>query len=706
MPIRLFPFIAFCLLVSSTWAQTSYERYQIHGKRSHAYDPHTAAPDFEVELIHLEAPTPDGDSYKAFLMKQKIESRKRFPLTDVATPTPKKKTNAQPVVGEGFPMTLRLPLGNVIDYSGGIPNDNTLAVSNGGLLLAAVNSVIWGYDINNDTTILPTNSTVSLYSIGQGAPGDHFYDPKLIYDENADRFILVFLKNNVPASSEIIVCFSKTNNPADEWYVYRLPGNPLNNNRWTDFPSINITNDELFITGNLIIPGVSWQVGFDGSVIWQVNKNAGYNNDSTLPSTLYAQIKHEGKYTRNLHTVRGIGSSTSAQYFLSNRNFDVTNDSIFVMKIDGTMDDPDTELKITVGKTTPNYGVPPNGRQQDTDLNDPTKGLQTNDARVLGAITNDDWIQFVSTTVNPATGLAAVYHGFINNPTEEDQTISGNILGDNTLDLGYPNIAFTGNEFCDTEAMIGVNFTSPTDFPGVGAFYYGNDSSYSNFVRIREGENYTDRHSDSYERWGDYFGIQPKFDEPGKVWTAGYFGLLNNRNGTWINELKSPDSNQIAVVALETDGSVFCKGGLELKASGGIPPYMYSFNDGESGEDNIFRNICDGDTITYTVIDSRGCEHSDTIITKSLIATNAAGVYPNPFSTDMVVQFQLESDQQVEAYIYDLKGSMVARLLDRPGKQGKNELHFNLSPLRAGSYVLKVYANEKELLSRKLVKAE
>ena len=118
-------------------------------------------------------------------------------------------------------------------------------------------------------------------------PFGSYYDPKVIYDKDYDRFVLVFLKNTVPATSEIIVGFSKTNNPIDGWHVYKLPGNPLSNNRWTDFPSIALTDSSLFITGNLIVPNVSWQVGFDGSVLWEMKKNLGFNGASSVNPKLY-----------------------------------------------------------------------------------------------------------------------------------------------------------------------------------------------------------------------------------------------------------------------------------------------------------------------------------------------------------------------------------------------------------------------------------
>jgi hypothetical protein len=352
-----------------------------------------------------------------------------------------------------------------------------------------------------------------------------------------------------------------------------------------------------------------------------------------------------------------------------------------------------------------NYGVPPNGRQQDTDLSDPTKGLQTNDGRVLGAITNGDWIQFVSTTVNPQTGLAGIYHGWVTNPTENNQTITGTILGDQTLDFGYPNIAFAGNDPCDIEAIIGLNFTSPTDFPGVGTFYFGNDSSYSSFTRIKDGLNYTDRHSDSYERWGDYFGIQPKFDEPGTVWLSGYRGLQNRANGTWINEVKSPDSDVLIVNVDELDGTIYCKGGIQLTASGAIPPYLYSFDNGPFTEDNIADSLCQRDTVTYAVMDDRGCVVYGEYVTKEIVKVYDQGIFPNPASTDVVALFYLDGDKQVEAYIYDMGGRMVKKILNTKGKKGLNELHVDISPLTNGIYSLKVLANGDEVYTKKIVKS-
>jgi len=399
----------------------------------------------------------------------------------------------------------------------------------------------------------------------------------------------------------------------------------------------------------------------------------------------------------------GTDGAAKKAFFLSNRNFDLTNDTVFVMQVTGNQYDPNTTLTVKSVTTDLNYGVPPNGRQQDTDLNDPTKGLQTNDARVLGAITNGEWIQYVANTVNPTTGFSGIYHGFISNP-EGQTSLTGNIIAHATRDYGYPNIAWTGDEDCDFETMIGFNYTSPTEFPGVGVIYFGNDSSYSEPLDLKAGENYTDRHSDSYERWGDYFGMQRRYNEPKTVWLAGYFGNQNKQNATWVAEVFSPDSNHFDVTLIQDGSALFCTGRVSAQVKGGKEPYSYSFNGQAFSENNTLQNICEGQEVTVDVVDLRGCTFSDTLVFEKTIAPTQPAAFPNPFGDRMVVQFQLDKDQNLTATIVDEGGRVVAVIIDQPAKQGQNEIIFNMSPLANGNYILRIEGSAGFEMKQKILK--
>lgn len=526
------------------WAQeTTFNKQTVGAEYVGLVDPSEATEEVLSFMYSTAAPVPGGTSYKSFLAAQKLkQDYLNFPKN---TATSKTQSTPEPVMGFGTSLYRLSPNGSPFDYTGGIPNDNAMAISKDGILCAAVNSIFWALDLNSGELLMPGPIGIKgLQQMAGGSAFENYYDPKLIYDPEQDRFVLVFLKDNDAANSRIIVCFSSTNNPADPWHVYRLNGNPLNNNRWTDFPAISLSSTGLVVTANLIIPGVSWQVGFDGSVIWHLDKMAGYAGQDPRP-TVYTQIKHDGKFTRNLHAVRGHDNIVDQFQFLSNRNFDLQNDTIFLISLEESTNDTTVTTKALVANLP--YGVPPNGKQGDTDTLDATKGLQTNDARVLGAIQKDDWIQFVSTTAHGNNANAAIYHGFISNAQGELPSISSRIFYHPNRDYGYPNIAWTGAHSNQIQSLIGFNYTSIEGHPGVGAVQLGNDTTFSAPIDLKEGTTYVDRHSDSYERWGDYFAIQNMFDSngeliPSEVWMSGFYGDGPQQNRTYIAQVFSTDT--------------------------------------------------------------------------------------------------------------------------------------------------------------------
>lgn len=691
------------LLVYSAIAQNkvdfSVSNYMI--KKSSRIEPSSLLPDFAVSLYNLEAPVPGGTSEKSYILSQKIKSRKLYPVKYNWKKSSSEKA-MDVSLGSDFGMYKKLPNGNEILVYGGRPNDNTLAVSNDGVVLVGMNSTIYAYDTETTNPVL-SNQFISLSAMATGISGSNFFDPKIIYDEQYDRFILVFLKDNTPAASKVIVCFSSSSNPDDPWNVYALPGNPFNNDRWTDFPAIAITETDLFFTGNLIVPNEPWQTGFDGSIIWQINKKNGFDGDSILTTKLYNDIKFDNSFVRNLHPVQGANGVTDELYLLSNRNFDITNDSVFILKLEGTSLDSSTNLSIDVYKTDLAYGVPPNGRQEDTDTTDATSGLQTNDGRVLGAIKIDDQIQFVSNTINPETGLSAIYHGTINE-LNGNRSVTGTIIADSVKDFGYPNIAWTGNEPCDIETVIGFNYTSITDYPGIACVYYDNERKYSNVIVTKEGEGYVDRSLTTNERWGDYFGLQRKYNEPGKVFSFGYYGTLNQSNTGWCTEIISPDTTQLYLSFERKGQASLCEQIIHLNVYGGVPPYLYFWGVNSTNSSADSDPICLGDSIVVSVVDARGCSVEKTISAEIIDVNEGISVYPNPTQDWVVVQFSLEEKTLITAKIFDVRGRLLVDLVEREMESGLNELTFSTDPLSIGEYLLVILNNGNKIITEKIIK--
>ncbi len=661
--------------------------HRVTAVKKKEFNPKQVNQDFFANLYHLEAPLPNGESYRSFLLRQKQLAKEAYLRKQTKKGQSLNKNGAQLASGQDFDLVRYSNNGNMYTLYGGIPNDNTIAVSNAGIVIASINSFVYAYDLNTDTTIYP-NQRISLSQFADGVSGGHYFDPKVIYDPIADRFILALLKNSNPESNKVILCFSTTNNPNDPWNVYHLPGNPLDNDRWTDFPTIAITKDKVYFTGNLIIPNEPWQTGFDGSIIWEIPTAEGYEGVDSLTSKLYHDIKHEGNYIRNLHAVQGAEGIADKMYFLSNRNFDITNDSIFVLDIEET---PDSNyLNINVYQSNTSYGVPPNARQQDTDTSDVTSGLQTNDARVLGAIKMNDEIQFVGNTMDPSTGYCGVYHGVVSSLSDTPQ-ITGNVIGDSVKDYGYPNIAFCGNETCDKEVIIGFNYTSFDDFPGMAAVYCDNNLAYSDVHILKEGENYADRLSGTYERWGDYYGLQRLYHKPGSVLAFGYVVKTNKQNTGYALELTSPDTNKLVVNYTIDNKQGLCNQIINAEIQGGIAPYSIVWNEEEGGEQKD--DVCVGDTVNLLVTDSRGCQKSIDIVVPFAENNGEMLVYPNPTSNWVALQFDLEQESYLEALLYDDKGALIAVLIERTGKAGTNELVFSIESLAIGNYVLTLLVN-------------
>lgn len=683
-------------IVVNYQAQSSFEKKTYQGIKVKKVSPREIDPDLNINIKHIEAPLPDGESYRSFLNQQK-EKAKEHQKKQKVTPAKSQvnKNLSPPLITNGFEPLRIFQSGNTTSLTAGIPSDNTLAISNDGILLTSMNSIIHAYDIEKDTNHFP-NSVINLRQFVGGSMSSFYYDPKLYYDPLHDRFIIALLKDFDPDNSEVIICYSSTNDPNDDWYVYNLPGNPLDNNRWTDFPCITITDDKLYFTANLIIPDVSWQVGFDGSIIWEMDLEEAYQGANVDP-VLYYDIKYGNTFTRNIHPVQDAEGVANDLFLLSNRNFDIENDTIFLLHLqDGVLD-------VQAYKTDVPYGVPPNARQEDTDTSDATNGLQTNDARVLGAYILDDQIQFVGNTMNPETGFSAIYHGIIDN-VYQNPTIKGHIIGDSIKDYGYPNIAWSSVEECEKESIIAFNYSSFDHYPGMATLNYNKEGQYSPVITIKEGGNWVNRLAGSYERWGDYYGLQRKYNSPGEVYSFGYYAFPNQSNGGYIAYLKSPDSTEIVIETELNNGIGGCEIQLNITTYNAEEPTTINTISDHGLSTNTITGICAGDTVRFSVIDARGCSKEHEVIVPIKSIAGDVNVYPNPTMDWVAYQFRLPEASLITTRVYNEIGQLVLQAPNLKAKAGLNEFSMSLAPLAAGTYSIVLLSNDSPIEKFKVVK--
>lgn len=422
------------------------------------------------------------------------------------------------------------------NYSGSVPNDDDFAIGQNEQILRVRNSTIGAYDYSKDS-LLYELTLFRFYRPSTFLPGSK-YDPRAIYDPLTDRFIVLYLSGNTWENSKIIVGFSKSNDLADGFNIYVLDGNPLLDSTWSDYPHITISKDDLFITMNTFYNGSTNNSGYVQSTIRQIGKQAGYDS-LALTQHYYSDLKVGN---RNLFNFTGIDRAdtefppNAPTYFLSNRNLDSINDSIFVVRIEGSALNSPSLFMDTYTTETP-YGLPPEARQ----ANDHT--FDCNDSRIQGGFIYNGNIQFVGNTIT-AKGNAGIYHGMINRYGPKTN-VYFKIINFDPIDIGYPQVTYTGKSRSEVESIISFNHTGDSLNAGFSCLFFDNDSSYSARKQIVEGGDYIDIISSGnnrkYERWGDYSGNQPAYGETGVIWASGYQATNNGQPLTALAKLRSPN---------------------------------------------------------------------------------------------------------------------------------------------------------------------
>ena len=512
-PVVVFVLFSFCIFSQNSQSYTISKKGVVNVKEA-------MKKDLKVKLENLTPPSPDGKSTRDMLEKKKGEISKKYPRNYSRTFNRSLQIDDTLSVGKSF-------LSNI--SRAGQPNDNSMAISNAGIVVSAFNSAIFIRDTELDSTL--GELSLNQFSAQIGMNYDNF-DPKMIYDPEQDRFILIYLAGRTILNSHIVVCYSQTNDPMGNWNVYSLSGNPLNDNSWSDFPAISMTKEDVFITINLLREGGPWQTSFKQTVIWQLEKVDGYSGAASVRNTLWSGIQEGGINIRNMHPVRGgYDLKSGSQYFLSNRNFAIESDSVYLIKVDNTRASGSAQISVDLLKSDIPYFLAPNAKQARG------RSFATNDSRVLGGIIENGKIQYVHHGLDTNTGNCVIYHGVISN-LEGLPVVNVQTIGASDMDYGYPNIVYGGTIAGENKTVIGFNHTGRNINAGISAVYF-DGTNYSKTKMVKLGQSAVRNVVDYLMRWGDYFGMQPRYNEDCSVWMSGYYGE-NLSNKTWVAEVNLP----------------------------------------------------------------------------------------------------------------------------------------------------------------------
>jgi hypothetical protein len=424
------------------------------------------------------------------------------------------------------------------------------------------------------TGVLQWRTPVKNLFTGTGAAGTlntGTFDPKIVYDHYANRFVVVALEQTTaPQASRILVAVSKTSSPATgtgaDWWRYSINSSLTIAGfaTWADYPGLEIDEDAVYITTNMFrFTNVS-----AGQRLWIVHKGlaGGFYDGGPAVSTVhdyFGAVAGSVATTTQPALVFGAGGAGPGigTYLVAYSGLtDGTDEFVEVIRVN----DPTGAVSFTgpdfvpMGNIDTASGVLPRGPQQGSAIL-----IDTGDRRAQDAVWRNNAL-WVAACVNPPVGADATQstvHWFkidtsaivnsgsgANLLTLADQgDVGGNTAAPNAY-TAYPSIAVNGAgemkmDFAIFAASIfgsaGLTGRLPADAPGtthpVTIWKAGTDWYVRTFTSGSTGRN----------RWGDYSGIAVDPSDDRVFWLFNQFADTRGNpttvsgtteDGQWTNQ--------------------------------------------------------------------------------------------------------------------------------------------------------------------------
>ncbi len=342
------------------------------------------------------------------------------------------------------------------------------------------------------------------------APLTGTFDPKVLYDSQANRWVVVTLEQTDKAfgsaanTSRVFVAASDDADPAGTWFMTAIDARTMVGGRdhWADYPGFGVDEEAIYITTNLF--SFADTGGFFGGVrLWILPKGPLYNGQTvnvrrvdpyaaagfaltTMPAQMYGNSS-------------GVGGLLLGYSGLN----DGTNAFVQVMRINnplGAIQVAGPEF-VNLGAVDDLCCALPGAAQQGAG-----ETVMTNDRRMLNAV----WIngRAYGTFTLRRNSRAAVHWVELNTSAaasiSRQATITGQEIG-GSVHTFFPSVA--ANDRGDV--MVGYAASGPSIFPGA---YYSIYASGDDISQVREPQTlraglgpYVRRFGPA-NRYGDYTG--------------------------------------------------------------------------------------------------------------------------------------------------------------------------------------------------------
>ncbi|HET6348105.1 MAG TPA: FlgD immunoglobulin-like domain containing protein, partial [Candidatus Krumholzibacteria bacterium] len=359
--------------------------------------------------------------------------------------------------------------------------------------------------------------------------GTYGFNPRVLYDQYAGRFIVVMLERwdtalgDASNQSRILLAVSKTSNPNDGFWFNAITSkvNVNGADSWADFPGLAVDDKAIYLTANMFQFGASSV--FQGVRLWIINKtNVLSGPDNVATSPVYNPYAASGVVTTTTPAhmfgtlPAGSGGHPLGTFLVAYSGLtDGVDEYVQVIEVTDPVQSSGGPFfavqQVDVGDIENPSLAMPNAQQYNS-----TYPIETNDRRMLNAVWRDNNLYCTATirgaALTPDANQATVRWWRLDTTTTTSVVAAdaGNIGGE-SIATGthtfYPAIMVDGAG----NMAVGFSASGPTIY--CGAYYAtrladdpaGTTSLPSPLVA---GTDFYVRYLDgTSNRWGDYSGL-------------------------------------------------------------------------------------------------------------------------------------------------------------------------------------------------------
>ncbi len=428
-----------------------------------------------------------------------------------------------------------------LDYTAKLPPDPIVAVGPNHLV-AAVNSKFGIFSKSGSLLFqAQANSWFSNVLPNIAEIGGAF-DPKVIYDPAAGRWILVYLATDDETESWVLLSVSNTSDPTGNWCNIPLRGDRNGNSasgNWSDYEGVGLDNQALYITTNQFQLTPAGDGKFQYSRLRIIPKSQLYGACISPSYFDFWDLTDPASTSERVFTLRPAFTfgTPGVEYLVSNSPFE-TSTYFTLWSLTNPLSGSPTLTAQNVPVTAST--APPNADQ--LGATGGTSGcpapclIDTGDGRLLDLVYRSGSL-WTSHAVAGGTDDAYSRVRYVRLGVGGG---SPTVLEDVSFGVDgcwyyYPAVA------PDQNSNLGMVFTRSCTSEYAGIRYTGRattDTTLQGSTLLKSGETNYLNPASGKNRWGDYSGAAVDPADPSKLWFLGeYAASPVNTWGTWAGQV-------------------------------------------------------------------------------------------------------------------------------------------------------------------------